>query len=64
MIAEFEVLGTQTCFRPKAIRQQMIITIAAEWDKEDAYLHPLLQAFDAADTPAIFNLPGCSIILE
>lgn len=49
---------------PEQIRQQMALDFKAEWLRESAFLKPLQQAFDATDTPKIFNGLGCSIYLS
>ena len=49
---------------PESIRQQMVLEIAVEWNKEAEALEPLQNAFDASDTPAMMNALGCSIFLD
>jgi hypothetical protein len=49
---------------PESIRQQMILTIDAEWEKEAEFLHPMQVAFDGVDKPSSVAALGCSIYLE
>ena len=48
----------------ESIRQQMILTIDAEWEKEAEFLYPMQVAFDGGDKPASVAALGCSIYLE
>jgi hypothetical protein len=48
----------------ESIRQQMVMAIAAEWEKEAEFLYPMQKAFDAVDKPADPSVFGCSIYLE
>jgi len=49
---------------PEQIQQQMAFDFKLEWLRENAFLDPLQDAFDATDPPAIFSGLGCSIFLK
>jgi hypothetical protein len=60
----FGSLVTNARGTPESIRQQMILTIDAEWEKEAEFLYPMQVAFDGVDKPASVAALGCSIYLE